>query len=339
MRVAVCASGTAGHINPALSIIEGIKEEVLFFCKKGTVIGRSLKNTVFLDVERRPGSICKSIMLCDRMMRKFGAEKVVAMGGYACIPPLVVALWRKIPFILHEQNTFPGRTNRLFAPFAESIAVSFSCTLKYFPRRKSHLVGNPVDKRICTIKKEEAQKILGLEEGKRTVLVFGGSLGAASINAALIKMMDALLHLKDTLQFIHITGVRHYHWVMKGLKSTKMKILLLPYTTQMHIMYAAADIVVCRAGATSLFEIAKCRKASIIVPYPHATDDHQRRNAYFLKERGAAEVIEDEELHGLPLLLQELLRDEERLALMQEKVGQIFIEDATERMLSLINGG
>lgn len=337
MRIAICASGAGGHIYPAISIMEEIKGDVIFFCKKGVEhpIQRRVK-TIFLDIKKTPISMKNNILLCNKIMKEFRPRKLLAMGGYVCIPPLIVALVRRIPFILHEQNVFPGRTNRLFGFFAEAVAVSFPPALHYFPKKKVHLVGNPVNKKICTIKKEEARSILGLDKKKKTVLVFGGSLGAASLNEAIIKTLNTFAHLEKEVQFLIITGRRYYNQMKEKIDSIKIKTLLFPYVTQMHVVYAASDLVVCRAGGMSLSEIAKCKKPSIIIPYPHATDDHQRKNAYFFKEKGAAKVLEDKDLHKLPSLLEETLMDEKSLLSMSKKVASIYIEDATERMLSLL---
>jgi UDP-N-acetylglucosamine--N-acetylmuramyl-(pentapeptide) pyrophosphoryl-undecaprenol N-acetylglucosamine transferase len=259
---------------------------------------------------------------------------VLGTGGYVSGPVSVAARLLGVPLLIQEQNSIPGLTNRWLSRIANEVHLSFLEARRYFPRR-DHLkvTGNPVRAFILSGEREQALREFKLDARRPTLFVFGGSLGAKRINAAAV---DALRRLKGRVdvQAILQTGREDHESVRQAVEREQLPATVLPFVRQMHLAYAAADLVVCRAGAMTLAEIAVCGRPSILIPYPYAAHDHQRVNAANLADRGAAVLMEDAELDGdrLAKEIAHLLSDRQALSRMSANARLFARPDAAARV-------
>jgi UDP-N-acetylglucosamine--N-acetylmuramyl-(pentapeptide) pyrophosphoryl-undecaprenol N-acetylglucosamine transferase len=361
MRVVVTGGGTGGHIYPGLAIAERLREdwgaEVLF------VGGDRLEREIvpragipFVSVPaaqlpRTPGIRSIGALLrtvagaaqAARFLRKFRPQVVVATGGYASAPVAFAAALLGIPILLQEQNAFPGLTNRLVARWAARIAVAHEEAGRHFPPGKVVATGIPMRSSLFMGSRERARDRFGLSLAQATVLVLGGSQGAKLLNRAIL---DALPYLDGArVQVLHQTGKAHIGWVREeaerlGREGLRVPYMPLPYLDmeEMADAYAAADLVVCRAGATTLAEITAVGLPAILVPYPYAAEGHQERNAKVLAEAGAAVILLQEELDGRRLSeeISRLLQDRPRLRAMAEASRRCGRPDATRQVVDLV---
>lgn len=331
-RVIISGGGTGGHVFPAIAIADAVKvaapeTEILFVGANGKIemekvpkagykiIGLnisgfqrklSLRNLSF------PFKLAASMFKAFMVVRKFRPDVAVGVGGYASGPVLKIANSMNIPTILQEQNSFAGVTNRILASKASAVCVAYDGLERFFPKDKIIFTGNPVRKDILDkkINAAKARNTLGLDQNKKTVLIFGGSLGARTINEAVLANADALLEMRD-VNIIWQVGKIYYDEYVNGPLSGKDNIKILSFIEDMDIAYSAADIVVCRAGALTISELAILGKASILIPSPNVAEDHQTVNAVSLVNKGAAVLVKDvnakEELMSA---VQSLLNDE-----------------------------
>jgi UDP-N-acetylglucosamine--N-acetylmuramyl-(pentapeptide) pyrophosphoryl-undecaprenol N-acetylglucosamine transferase len=273
------------------------------------------------------------------------ADVVVGMGGYVSAPPVLAGRREGRPVILHEQNAVPGLTNKLLARRARAVALSFEDAAVRMPRGvRTVLTGNPVRSRILEVPehrerlRKEAVVELGLEEGRITTLVFGGSLGALHVNRAIAASID-LLRDRGDLQLIVITGPAHLDVVAdRARQPMPLRVRVLPFLDRMELAYAAADAVVARAGATTIAEVAVCGLASLLIPYPHATANHQEANARELGRAGAAEVLMDADLRpdDLASRILRLADDGARRLAMAARAAAWATPDAAARLAALV---
>ena len=340
MRVVVAGGGTAGHVFPALALADELAtagHEVRF---AGTSTGqegrlvreagfgftaveaRPLERTVSLRAVTAPIAAVRSVKACRPLVE--GADVVVGMGGYVSVPVVLAALRSRRPVVLHEQNAVPGLANRAFARPARAVALAFAEAERGFPRRvRTVLTGNPVRPEILAVAADrerlakEAREELDLDEGKHTVVVFGGSQGALHVNRAIVEAVRTFD--RTDLQIVLLTGAAHVETVRASLPvGGPVTVRVLGFLERMDLAYAVADAVVARAGATTVAEIAACSLPSLLIPYPYATGRHQEANARALQRAGAATMLLDDELDGRVLAdrIGWLLVDDERLRSM-----------------------
>jgi len=249
----------------------------------------ALMNNILLPVKALV-SVLQSFVL----IRSFRPHAVVGTGGYVSGPPLFVASLLGIPTVVHESNSFPGVTTRLLSRRASSVLITFDETRKWLARQDNvDVVGTPTRKELGTIPRETGAAFFGLDPHRPTVLIFGGSLGAASINAAVERVIGDIR--TKGIQVIWQTGQQEFDAYRSSADSSR-GIWVGPFIDAMENAYAAADVVVCRAGATTVAELTRLGKPSILVPYPHAAEDHQVLNARTLVDAGAARMVRDHEL-------------------------------------------
>lgn len=332
----ISGGGTGGHVYPAIAIANALKEEnpdheILFIGAKGKmemekvpkagfkIIGlwisgfqRSLtiKNLLF------PVKLVLSLLRTAGIILKFKPDVVIGVGGFASGPTLRMAEWLGFPIMIQEQNSFPGMTNRILASKAKRICVAYPGLEKFFSKDRLRMTGNPVRKDILNLegKKSEAYKHFGLQEGKKTLLVVGGSLGARSINLGVKKYLKEIVDLG--VQVIWQTG-KNFEQISDLPKEIKM----MPFIERMDLAYAAADFVVSRAGALAVSEIALVKIPSILVPYPHASENHQFKNAESLVEGKAAILLEDDKVEDLLLSkLDALVNDQELATVLKQNI-------------------
>jgi UDP-N-acetylglucosamine--N-acetylmuramyl-(pentapeptide) pyrophosphoryl-undecaprenol N-acetylglucosamine transferase len=273
------------------------------------------------------------------------ADVVVGMGGYASVPVAIAAVRARKPLVLHEQNAVPGLANRTLSRAARTMALSFPEAERLLPRRARTIVtGNPVRDEIVAVPanrealKTQACGELELEEGRRTVVVFGGSQGALHLNRATV---DALGNLRDRadLQVLLLTGPAHIDDVRSAVPpGGALVVRVIPFFDRMELAYAAADVVVARAGATTIAELTVCGLPSLLVPDPYATGRHQEANARALQRAGAATVVMDDALTGqlLAARIADLVNDGGRLQRMGERAAAWGRPDASETLAEAV---
>ena len=331
-KIIISGGGTGGHLYPALAIAKELrnrlKVDILFvgalgkiemqkvpkahFPIKGLWIGGlSKKWNIFL----LPLKIIHSLWKARAIIRSFTPDLVIGTGGYASAPMMMMAYWYKIPILIQEQNALAGKVNRFMGRYAQKICVAYEKAKIYFPAHKTHLSGNPIRGDLLTIpSKIESCKQLGLDPLKPVILSLGGSQGAQSLNDF---WKSHLKTLPDHhIQLIWQVGEKNYPLLKDLLKEVSSSILILPFIETMDIAYGAADIIISRAGALSLSELTIVGKPLILVPFPFASGDHQRKNAKALLDKKAALMLENHQIKEklleeiLKLLKNEALREE-----------------------------
>jgi UDP-N-acetylglucosamine--N-acetylmuramyl-(pentapeptide) pyrophosphoryl-undecaprenol N-acetylglucosamine transferase len=353
-RIIVSGGGTGGHIFPALSIADAIRSKhpdakILFVGADNRmemqrvpdagyeivglpIAGFDRKN--LLKNIRVLWLILKSQRMAKKIIKKFAPHAVVGVGGYASGPTLKMAASMNIPTLIQEQNSYAGVTNKILAKRAEKICVAYDGMERFFPKEKIELTGNPVRKSLIEMRtnRNEAVKALGLDENKKCVLIVGGSLGARSINEAVIANIETIRDNKD-IQFIWQTG-KLYFEEMKERCATIGKpenLTITDFVSNMAAALGAADLVISRAGAGSISEFALLGKAVILVPSPNVSEDHQTKNAMALVEKDAAIHIPDakakEEMIKTAV---ETVLDAQRIATLEKNVEKLGKPNAAE---------
>ncbi|MFH1369332.1 MAG: undecaprenyldiphospho-muramoylpentapeptide beta-N-acetylglucosaminyltransferase [Elusimicrobiota bacterium] len=315
-RILIAAGGTGGHLYPGMVLGNELRKrgcKTAFICRKNDPCKQVLAGYKFRFFEiafhgfpRRISFkifsffylLTRSLFSSFAVINSFQPDVVVGMGGYISFPVALAGYLKRIPVVIHEQNALPGMANRLLTFFAKKIAVSFEDSERFFPRDKTIFTGNPVRQELFSAVPEEAFKILGLEQKRITVLIFGGSQGAVRLNHAIIDTLPFLTEYKSSIQFVHITGTmpgekdRAEHGYDKhGFKASVME-----YLDKIGNAYSVADLIICRAGATTISELTILHKPSILVPFPYATGNHQQMNALNLVKKGNAIMIKEKDL-------------------------------------------
>lgn len=316
MRVILSGGGTGGHVYPAISIGKEIKRqycdaEILFVgTEKGlenSIVPKEGFNIVNIKVrgfERRLsfgnaaaiGESFIGLFRVSKIIKAFKPDIVIGTGGYVCGSVLLAAAMMDVPTLIHEQNAFPGVTNKILSRFVDVVAVNFPEAKKYFPKGKNVIVtGNPIRSDILCISREEGLKEFGFSEKLPVVLVVGGSRGAKKLNDSILLLTKQCVTDKS-FQMLHITGETQYDDVLCSYKSRDIAsdteyLKVIPFAYNMPYALAACDVVISRCGASTLSEITALGKPSILIPYPYATDNHQEYNARALEKNGAAIVI------------------------------------------------
>lgn len=316
-RVIISGGGTGGHIFPALAIAKEIKArytncEILFVGAEGKMemekvpaAGFKIKGLPIVGFQRKltpknlllPFKLLKSLSMAKKIIKDFNPEVVIGVGGYASGPTLKMAQRLGIPTVIQEQNSYPGKTNRLLAKNVKVVCTAYEGLESVFGKGKVVLTGNPVRKELqeISISKEEAfSNFKGLNPEKKTILVIGGSLGARTLNQSVLNSLDLLME-KD-VQLIWQCGKYYFEDMKSALNENyKTNVFLTDFIPQMDAAYKVADVVISRAGALSISELCLVGKATIFVPSPNVSDDHQTKNALAISEKDAAILIPDAE--------------------------------------------
>lgn len=358
-RVIIAGGGTGGHLFPGIVIASELKKrcddlELLFVVGKKKMEREIIFRAGFMarsiDVE---GMLGKGIVRGTRalvkllvssvqsfaILRDFRPHLVVGVGGYSSGPVCLVAWILGIPSAIHEQNSFPGITNRLLAPLARKVFISFEESRRYFKKGNLLLTGNPVRDELMGV------KAFSRNDNKRfVILVMGGSQGARAINRAVVSALSELKRLGIVPFIIHQTGKEDLGKVIDDYHALGLEGEVIPFIEDMASAYARADLVICRAGATTIAELATLGKASILIPYPHAAHKHQDINASFLASAGGAEMILERDLTGTTLAkkIKRYMEDKEGLKKMSSlalKVGRPKAKEViVEQLMELIRG-
>ena len=316
MKIIIAGGGTGGHLFPGIAVAEEFvkrnrQNSILFVgTEKGLekkILGKLGFQLCTLTVEGVKGKgpikvfnallkIPLSLLQALRIIRDFRPDMVIGVGGYASGPAVIVAHFVGIKTAIMEQNAFPGMTNRILGKFVDKIFLTFPDTQKWFPKKKTIVCGNPV--RSDFFKKNgNTHK----REGKFTILIFGGSQGAHAINTAVLNALPHLKEINGRLRIIHQTGEKDLDYVLTNYKEYGIDAEVAPFIMDMAAAYESSDLLICRAGATSIAEITASGKASILIPFPFAVNDHQTKNAEVLVRSKAAIMIHERELSGQKL--------------------------------------
>jgi UDP-N-acetylglucosamine--N-acetylmuramyl-(pentapeptide) pyrophosphoryl-undecaprenol N-acetylglucosamine transferase len=346
MRMIVAGGGTGGHLFPGLAVAEATasdRDSVLFVGSAFGIEARIIPETRFpfrpISIRGLRGrgwrgalqllvQLPAAIVRAWRIVAEFRSDVVLGVGGYASFPVVVAAWLRGVPSVLVEQNARPGWTNRVLSRLARRVCTTFPESAAHFPRGRAVQTGNPV---------RALSAPPPAEKSGFTLLVFGGSQGAHRINQALYDAAEALGREIPSLRILHQTGARDAPWLRERYAELGMRAEVHEFIDDMGAAYAAADLVLCRAGATTVAELTTLGKPAVLVPYPFAADDHQRANAAVLAERGAAVLVLDRELDGARLasVVIELAADRARLARMAEEARRLGVPDAAARVLRI----
>ncbi|HKE55646.1 MAG TPA: undecaprenyldiphospho-muramoylpentapeptide beta-N-acetylglucosaminyltransferase [Pyrinomonadaceae bacterium] len=352
MRVLIAAGGTGGHIYPGIAVAQEITRrdanaKVLFV---GTARGletrlvpkagfdlslidsAGLKNVGLVARVRGLVVLPKSFLSAWQVIRSFRPDVVIGAGGYVSGSVVMSASLLRLPTMVMESNALPGWTNRQLARFVDRAAVSFTQSLPYF-RGKGVITGNPVRREFFEIPAKQ-------REAKFSLLVFGGSQGAHAINEAMMAALSDLAPLRERLRVTHQTGVADFEQVQAAYAAAgwEANAEIRAYIDDMMLSFAAADLVICRAGATTTAELIAAGKAAIMIPFPFAADDHQRKNAEALEAGGAARMILQQNLSGRGLAqeISELAQAPEKVSAMEQAGRKLAHGDAAAAAVDLI---
>jgi UDP-N-acetylglucosamine--N-acetylmuramyl-(pentapeptide) pyrophosphoryl-undecaprenol N-acetylglucosamine transferase len=270
----------------------------------------------------------ESLTACRRIYRSFNPHAVLGMGGFTSTAPILAGRMRKIPTFIHESNAFPGKANRLTARLVRAVLLGFADCAKYFPKVPTEVTGTPIRAGLQRINRAKARRKLGLREDLRTLLVMGGSQGAAGINQSIIKSLPALQG--EPFQVIHLSGARDERLAADNYQRENIPAFVAAFHHAMEEVYSASDLAIARSGAASLSELAAFSLPSLLIPFPYAADDHQTRNAEIFTRADAAVMVREADLSGdlLPRMIRELIDDPDKLQRMSENAGRLAPKNA-----------
>lgn len=353
LSIIIAGGGTGGHIFPAIAIAQAIRRlqpdaQLLFVGAVGKMEMEKVPQAGFdivgLDIVGfnranwlknllLPFKLLRSMQAARRILKDHKPDVVIGVGGYASFPMLNAAQGRGIPTLIQEQNSYAGKSNKILGKRASAICVAYSQMERFFPKERLYLTGNPVRKSIsnAVFDRQAACAMFGLDSSKKTILVVGGSLGALSINQAIGD------HLKQIagngVQLIWQTGKPYFEQARQQAIGNEDKVKVHAFISNIESAYAAADVVISRAGALAISELCIVGKPVIFVPYPFAAEDHQTSNAKALADQHAAWMIADKDVPVLlmPRVMQ-LIQDEATQHAMTQKLNELAIKDADERI-------
>jgi UDP-N-acetylglucosamine--N-acetylmuramyl-(pentapeptide) pyrophosphoryl-undecaprenol N-acetylglucosamine transferase len=361
LRVIISGGGTGGHIFPALSIADKLKElnpetEILFVGAQGRMemekvpaAGYKIEGLPVAGLQRKltlsnfalPFKVLKSISMAKRLIRQFKPDIAIGVGGYASAPLLWAAGRLGIPTLIQEQNGYAGLTNKIVGKKAKSICVAYDGMERFFPAERIVFTGNPIRKEIVPATdqmREEAMKFYGLDPEKKHIFIVGGSLGSGTLNNAMKKWISDGCPGGESIEIIWQCGKFYKPSVDAFMEEAKAKglggaclaqIQHSDFIKRMDLAYAAADVVISRSGASSVSELCAAHKATIFVPSPNVAEDHQTHNAMALVNKDAAVLIKDSEaVEKLLPAACELIENTEKIALLEKNIAVLARTDA-----------
>jgi UDP-N-acetylglucosamine--N-acetylmuramyl-(pentapeptide) pyrophosphoryl-undecaprenol N-acetylglucosamine transferase len=362
MNIIVSGGGTGGHIYPGVAIAKKIKEKhpdsnILFVGsenglekklvpKEGFKIKfitvEGLNKKVSLQTFSSLQKAFKGYFQARQIIKEFKPDIVVGTGGYVCGPVVFAAALMGIPTVIHEQNAFPGLTNKLLSKVVSKIAITFKEAEKYFPKNKVVYTGNPIRNQILKIDREKSFSAWQFDRGKPLILVVGGSRGAKNINNAVVDMIPDFI--KNDIQLLFVTGEKQYDEVINNLQNKNIdykknkNIKIMPYIFNMEDALGACDIIVSRAGATTISEITAIGIPAILIPSPYVANNHQEYNALALEENGAAIIIKEAQLKDdiFKDQILNIVNNKDALKKMSISSQKLAILDAADNIYNVI---
>lgn len=352
MRMLIAGGGTGGHLYPGVALAEEVTtrqtgNEVLFVGTERGIEARVIPGLgypiEFIDVAgvkgRGLGGALRSLFRVPRSMfqslriiRRFAPDVAVGVGGYASGPVILTARLLGIPTAVLEQNTVPGLTNRILGKLVSRVFVTFEESEAYFKKKRVMMLGNPIRRQLLDNFLQSKQP-----NERFTVLVLGGSQGAHALNLRMVEAAGHLGDLEEKLRIVHQTGAADLELVRRGYAEIGFEAEVLPFIEDMSDAYRRADLVVCRAGATTIAELLVSKKPAILVPYPFATDNHQELNARSVVRAGAAVMMVERQLDGVMLAekIRELRGDPDRLARMEQAASRAGRPEAAREIVDV----
>ncbi len=352
-RVAIACGGTGGHLFPGIAVGDALVArgcEVTLLVSPKEVDQTAVKSAYGMDVEslsmiglagnplKFGCKFIRSTNSCRKLFFKKPPAAVLAMGGFTSLPPVIVGKIMGAKIFLHEANAVPGRAVRMLSSFADEVFVQFPDSLPRVLGGNVRATGLPVRATMEPVPKADARTVLGLADDLPVLLIMGGSQGAEAINRAVLGSLPYLAKLLPKIQFIHLTGNRNSDPIRLAYDTLGLRAVVRPFLTEMEYALGAADLVISRAGASSLAEFSSMELPAILVPYPSAVDDHQRLNARTFVEMGAARCFHQKQLTPslLTQQLKELLGRPVKLKKMGEAMKQWKSDCATEEVVKRI---
>ena len=354
-RILISGGGTGGHIYPALAIANAWMDkhpdsEILFVGAQGKMemqkvpeAGYSIKGLPVAGLQRKltlanlsfPIKLWRSLRMASKIVKEFQPQLVVGVGGYASGPVLYAAQNKGIPTLLQEQNSYAGLTNKLLAKKAAKICVAYPDMERFFPKEKLKLTGNPVRKDLLDLagKREQGIEVFGLDPNRKTVFVLGGSLGARTLNQAMLKHMVDLE--KEGYQVLWQSGKFYFKDMEVALEKAGLThIHVREFIREMDLAYAAADVIVSRAGALSVSELCLVGKPVIFIPSPNVAEDHQTKNANACVKQGAAVLLADADAVGkFKEYIDDLLQHEDKAQSLATAIKKLAMPDAANALV------
>ncbi len=328
MKLIIAGGGTGGHLFPGIAVAEEFlsrdqANEVLFVGTERGIEARAVPAAGYrLELISAAGirgkggfSQIKGVAMMiygyaqsRKILKAFRPDLVLGVGGYASLPMVLAARGMQVPRFIHEQNAIPGQTNRLLAKFAERVFITLEESARYFPKNSTLLTGNPLRRQILdSIGSRGKEQAASNDSNKPchltndpcfNLLIFGGSQGAHAINMAMVEALPFLKRNPLKLQIVHQTGESDCEAVASGYRTAGVEARVTPFISDMASEYERADLIICRAGATTIAEVTACGKTCLFIPFPHAVDDHQRKNAEALLKKDACFMMLEQELSG-----------------------------------------
>lgn len=349
----IACGGTGGHLFPGMAVGERLVQRgarVMLLISRKEVDALAVQNRSEFEVETisamamppfwSPALLSffwkgtSDLRACRRLFRNFQPSAVLGMGGFTSTAPVLAARSKGIRTLIHESNAVAGRANRLNARWADEVLLGLAEAESSFPGRKCHVTGTPVRTELCRAHMDpaEARRKLGLDPERPTLLVIGGSQGARGVNQALFQSMTVLKELG--LQVAHLTGPADEQLARSNYRREEIPALVQAFSNEMDSLYSAATLVVGRAGAGSLSELACYGLPAILIPYPFAADNHQLRNAEIVEKSGAARIVQEGETAGEELSrnLHELISNSSLLQEMAQASAKLFVEGAADQV-------
>jgi UDP-N-acetylglucosamine--N-acetylmuramyl-(pentapeptide) pyrophosphoryl-undecaprenol N-acetylglucosamine transferase len=353
VKVLIAGGGTGGHLYPGIALAEEVvtrhhANQVVFVGTQRGLEARVVPREGYpLETVRAQGlkgkglvGLLKGLFVLPlafldsfRILRRQRPDVVVGVGGYSSGPVVLAASLLGIPTAVQEQNALPGFTNKVLGRFARVVFTAFAGAGAFFPEGKVQLVGNPIRRKLM-----DNFLLAHVAHDTFSLLVLGGSLGAHGLNQRMLDALDHLGDLKGQLRIVHQTGKKDLDEVRQGYASRGFEAQVVEFIDDMSSAYAEASLVVCRAGATTLAELMVAKKASLLIPFPHATDDHQAVNAQEMVAAGAALMFRESELTGQKLAeeIRRLKNEPERLRQMEKKAGLLGRPEAAKELADVL---
>jgi len=357
-RAIITGGGSGGHVFPAIAIADEIKKrnndvKILFVGAEGKLemekvpaAGYEIKGLKIIGLKRKisfsnillPFKVFQSLIKARKIIKKFNPQVVIGVGGYASGPTILAATMSKVPSIIQEQNSFPGKTNKILSKKTNKICVAYEGLERFFPKQKIILTGNPTRKSMVDIigKKTDGYKFYNFDSSKKTILIIGGSLGAKTLNESVINNLE---ELKDSgVQVLWQCGKLYYEELYEKLKSKRLKnIKMVQFINRMDLAYSIADIVISRAGAIAVSELCLVKKPTILVPSPNVSEDHQTKNAMALVKNKAAILIKDTNARKKLITRSlELLDSKTECEDLRNNIGKMARPNATSDIVDII---
>ena len=352
MKVFLAGGGTSGHIHPAVAIADELKkqdnETGILFC--GTEKGLESQiipsmgypfeviraSQLPMKISKKTFKAVKEFLagrkMCRKLIREQKPDVVIGTGGFVCSPLIAAAHKEKVPILLHEQNAFPGRSNRMMSRYAGTVCTSFPGIEHYFHKKaKIVFTGNPIRRVFSEVERSACREKLGLSENDTLILAMGGSLGARTVNDAIVELAKTITD--PNVKIILSVGKQRYKEVMEQAKDWPKSIEVFEYIKDPEVYLSACDLFVGRAGAITCAEVQAVGAPSVLIPYPYAAQDHQTYNAKTFEDAHAGILLPDDQaVEKLPGIVTELLSDPEKMKAMRENSRKLAIYDAASRI-------